>query len=168
MTELNLHTLKSGPKKKSKRLGRGNASGKGNYSARGLKGQRSRSGGRGGLKRRGLKQMLRSKPKLGGFKSLKPKLTTLTLDQMEKFFENGEMINSRVLFKRQLISSLKPGIKIVGNGQLTKKLTVTANAFSNSAKEAIIKAGGQAEIVSYPKANGKSVKSVKPVEKSAK
>src|SRR3989344_399564 len=97
MAELTLHNLKINKKakKKTKRVGRGNASGHGTYSGRGLKGQKARAGGKGGLKRRGLKQLLRNKPKLGGFKSLKPKMAIVDLDQLEKVFTIGEIVDGK-------------------------------------------------------------------------
>ena len=148
MSELTLHNLKveKGAKKRPQRVGRGNASGRGTYSGRGLKGQRSRSGGKRGLKRKGLRQLLRNKPKIGGFKSLKPKMETVNLEQLEKSFEVGEVVNAKKLIAKNLISPAKKGVKILGNGKLTKRLTVIADSFSESAKKAIIKAGGKAEI----------------------
>ena len=144
MAELTLHNLKINKKakKKTKRVGRGNASGHGTYSGRGLKGQKARAGGKGGLKRRGLKQLLRNKPKLGGFKSLKPKMAIVDLDQLENNFETGEIINAKKLFAKKLIKTVKNGVKILGSGKITKKLSVTADDFSESAKKAIIESGG--------------------------
>jgi large subunit ribosomal protein L15 len=148
MSELTLHNLKvkKGAKKRPRRVGRGNASGRGTYSGRGLKGQRSRSGGKSGLKRRGLRQLLRNKPKIGGFKSLKPKMETVNLEQLEKNFEASEIVNAKKLIAKNLIGSVKKGVKILGSGKLNKKLTVIADSFSESAKKAIIKAGGKPEI----------------------
>ena len=146
--ELSLSNLKPAPgsRKNKKRVGRGSASGHGGYSGRGQKGQRARAGGKGGLKRRGLKQLLKSKPKIGGFRSLRPKLVTVNINQLEKYFQSGEFIDGKKLIARNLIKTSKPGVKILGEGKLTKKITVVANAFSESAKKAIIEAGGKAEI----------------------
>jgi len=148
MAELTLHNLKvkKGAKKKPRRVGRGNASGSGTYSGRGLKGQRSRSGGKKGLKRRGLRQLLKNKPKIGGFKSLKPKMVTVNLDQLEKSFESGEIVNNKKLISKNLIKSAKTGVKVLGRGKLTKKLTVVADNFSESAKKAIIDTGGSVKV----------------------
>ena len=159
MPELNLHNLNISKKQKSKRLGRGNASGTGTYAGRGLKGQRARSGGKGGLKRKGLVRTLKSKPKTGGFKSLKPKIETIGLDVLEKFFESGEIIDIKKVFNKGLIKTKKNGLKILGSGQLTKKLSVKADSFSETAKKAIMEAGGKAEEVA--KRVKKSVKKVK-------
>ena len=158
MTEINLHNLKIAKrsKKRKKRVGRGNSSGSCTYSGRGLKGQRSRSGGKKGLKRRGLNQFLKNKPKMGGFKSLKPKIVTVNIEQLEKFFADGEVVNAKKLISKKIIKSAKNGLKILGNGKLTKKLTVTADSFSESAKKAIIKVGGEVKLVSQDKVKIKS------------
>ena len=156
---LGLNNLKisAGSKKNRRRVGRGNASGRGTYSSRGQKGQRSRSGGRRGLKRRGLKNFLRNKPKIGGFRSQQAKLLTVDLDQLEKVFEAGEVITPKKLLTKNLLRTIKPGVKILGSGQLTKKFTVVADAFSESAEKAIIEAGGK--IIRRPR--GQSFKSRK-------
>jgi len=147
MTELSLHNLKINKKsrKKPKRIGRGNASGHGTYSTRGLKGQRARSGGRAGLKRLAMKQLLKSKPKIGGFRSLREKMVTVNVSDLEKYFNAGEIVNPVKLFEMGLTGRSKSGVKILGNGELTKKLNVFAHKFSESAKQAIIKAGGSAQ-----------------------
>ncbi len=148
MTDLALHNLKiaQGSRKKTKRVGRGNASGHGTYSTRGLKGQKSRSGGKGGLKRKGLMQLLKSKPKIGGFKSLKPKMVTVNLRQLEENFEAGELVNAKKLIAKNLIKDNRTGVKILADGKLTKKLTVAADSFSKSAKKAIMEVGGQVQL----------------------
>jgi large subunit ribosomal protein L15 len=149
MTELSLNNLKINKKakKNSKRLGRGNSSGRGTYSGRGLKGQRARSGGKKGLKLRGLKNLLRNKPKLGGFRSLRPKMAYINLGQLDSNFSAGELVDPKRLLAKKLIGSPKPGLKVLGEGKLTKKLTVLAHGFSESAKKAIIEAGGSAKII---------------------
>ncbi len=153
MTELRLHDLKNNKNvnHKKRRVGRGNASGRGTYSSRGLKGQRSRSGGKRGLKRRGLINLLRNKPKIGGFKSLKPKMVTVNLDKLDTCFNEGELVNAKKLIAKNIIRSAKSGLKILGDGKLNKKLTVYADGFSESAKKAIIEAGGQAQTISKNK-----------------
>ena len=146
---LTLHNLQSTKhQRRAKRVGRGNASGKGNYATRGLKGQKSRSGGRKGLKARALKDQLISKtPKLRGFQSMYKKMEITSVGDLEKKFKDGEIITPRRLFLIGLISKTKLGVKILGQGKLTKKLTVKANAFSKSAKEAITQAGGEAIVI---------------------
>ncbi len=143
---LTLHTLKpaKGSKKKRKRVGRGNASGHGTYSTRGQKGQRSRSGGRNKLKIKGLKSLLQSIPKQRGFHSLYPKLAVVNLKDLEKSFNEGELITPKKLETKGLIRTAKNGVKILSDGVLTKKFRVQADSFSKGAEEKIKKAGGEA------------------------
>lgn len=141
-----------GSKKTKTRIGRGHGSGMGTYSTRGQKGQRARAGGSNGLLRRGLKQLLRNKPKLGGFRSLQPKLIPVNVMSLEKIFDAGEVIDIKKLVDRQIIQAARPGVKILGSGNLTKKFTIIADAFSETAKTAILKAGGEAKIRQLPKA----------------
>ena len=146
--ELGLNNLKKtrGATSKKRRIGRGSGSGRGTYSGHGQKGQKARSGGRRGLKRKGLMNLLRNKPKIGGVSSGRPKLNTVNLAKLEAIFENGEEINSQKLLAKNIIKAVAPGLKILGEGTLTKKFTVVADAFSSSAKKAIIDAGGKAQI----------------------
>lgn len=127
---LNLSNIKAPKRKAKKRVGRGNASGTGTYSGRGQKGQRSRSGGKGGLKLKGLKETFRSVPKLKGFNSPNQKLEVLNLADLETKYKAGEKVELK-------------GYKILGQGEIKKKLEITASAFSKSAEKAIIKAGGK-------------------------
>jgi len=142
---LKLHNLKpaKGAKQKKKRLGRGNASGAGNYSGRGMKGQRSRSGGKGSLKLRGMKANIQSLPKLGGFNSLNPKLQVVNLVTLEKNFKDGDLVNLKTLKEKNIISKKNLGVKILGNGKLSKKLTIKVNQASEPAALAIKQAGGK-------------------------
>ena len=89
---------------------------------------------------------MKNKPKIGGFKSLKPKFIKVNIDSLEKSFEAGELVNIKKLIAKNLIKKNISGLKILGNGRLTKKLTVIADDFSESAKKAIIKAGGKTEV----------------------
>jgi len=154
---LNLHNLKPayGAKKNKKRVGRGDASGHGTYATRGLKGQKARSGGKGGLRLKGLKSTIQNTPKLGGFRSLKPKLEVVNLESLEKKFENNDIITPVKLAELGLIKNTRNGVKILGMGKLTKKLIIKASRFSNSAKEAISKAGGQAIFLNQVKEENK-------------
>lgn len=138
-------TINAGTRTKnnSKRVGRGNASGKGTYSARGLKGQRSRSGGKGGLLRRAFKAELQKVPKSRGFTSPHIKPETVTLNMLERVAEDGMEINPFILKKLGLISSPKHGVKIVATGELKKKLVCTGCIATKQALVAIEKAGGK-------------------------
>ena len=130
-------------KKNTKRLGRGNASGKGNYSARGMKGQRSRSGGKGGLMTRAFKAQLQKVPKLRGFKSPAVKPETVTLAVLEKVSQEGTEVTPYFLKEQKVIGSVKNGAKIVATGELKKKLTIKNCLATKKAVEAIEKAGGK-------------------------
>ncbi|MFH1236260.1 MAG: 50S ribosomal protein L15 [Parcubacteria group bacterium] len=141
---LELHTLSRTFDKKRKRVGRGNASGHGSYSTRGQKGQRARSGGRRGLKRRGLKQFLHQLPKRRGFTSPYGKLATMNLGQLDQAFQNGDTVTHRLLISKGLIRASSRGVKVLGAGKFSKKLTVIADGFSESARSTITKAGGSA------------------------
>jgi large subunit ribosomal protein L15 len=142
---LTLSNLKpaAGSKIRKFRVGRGNSSGRGTYSGRGLKGQRSRSGGRGGLKLLGLKSRLQKIPKLRGFRSVYPKVAVVNLGDLEKHFTNGSVINPKRLFNLGLIEKVGVGVKILGSGKLTKKLTIEGCQLSQGAKAQIEKAGGK-------------------------
>ncbi|MCX6745035.1 MAG: 50S ribosomal protein L15 [Candidatus Parcubacteria bacterium] len=142
---LNLYNLKpaTGAKKRKIRVGRGLSSGHGTYSGRGAKGQRARSGGKGGLKAFGLKGIIQSTPKLGGFRSLKPKLEIVNLSDLEQNFKDGDIITPQALKDKGLIGDIRLGVKILGDGKLTKKLVVKVNKISESGKVMIEKNGGQ-------------------------
>lgn len=146
---LSLHNLqtKPGVNKAKKRLGRGNASGRGTYSTRGLKGQKARSGGKSGLTARSMKSYLLGIPKTRGFRSLAAKMSVVNLQDLQNKFNDGQVVNLRALVKSGLVLSLDNGVKILSTGNLTKKLTVEAHAFSAAAQKAILAAGGKIIIV---------------------
>ena len=119
---LTLHNLKpaKGSTKKRKRIGRGNASGTGTYSGKGQKGQKCRSGVT-GLKRLGLKQMIKQIPKRKGFKSYKPDNQVVNLIDLNKHFKENGIINPKTLLKVGLIGTIKEPVKILGKGDLKIK-----------------------------------------------
>lgn len=141
-----LHTIRAskGTKQKRKRVGRGNASGHGTYSTRGQKGQRSRSGVS-GLKRLGFRDTLRRIPKNRGFKSLRPKFIPINLSEISKVFKNGEKVSLVTLKAKGLIGKIdrKRGVKILGLGELDKKVIFQGLAYSNGAIDKINKAGAE-------------------------
>ncbi len=141
--EITLHNLKpgKGAKKSRKRIGRGWAS-KGKYSGRGRKGQRSRSGGKAGLKKKGLRLIMLNIPKKRGFKSPHPKAEVVNVSELAKSFKDGAEVNPRVLKEKGLVSTVRNGVKILGNGEIKTKLTIKECKVSASAKEKIEKAGG--------------------------
>lgn len=141
---LGMHNLKQQKQtaKKRKRVGRGNASGKGTYSGRGLKGQRARAGVS-GLKRLGMKQVLLRTPKKRGFKSLSPKDQIINLSLINKYFKDKDEINPKILFEKKLIASPKKGIKILGLGELKLRGLKFKNVkTSQSARQQIKKLKG--------------------------
>jgi large subunit ribosomal protein L15 len=119
---LSIHTIKpaKGAAKKRKRIGRGNASGKGTYAGKGLKGQKSRSGVS-NLKRLGMKQVLLRTPKKRGFNSSKPKNQIINLSDLNGYYKEGETVSPKTLFKNGLVDNMKINIKILGKGKLAVK-----------------------------------------------
>ena len=145
--QLSMHTIKpaKGATKKRRRVGRGNASGKGTYSGRGQKGQKARSGVS-GLKRLGMKQILQRTPKKRGFKSNYPKNQVVNLTDINKYFKDGDIINPKTLQRIGLIDTINKPVKILGKGKLEiKKLQFNNIKISMSVKEQIKKMNGNIE-----------------------
>ncbi len=143
---LSLQTIKpaKGAIKRRKRIGRGNASGHGSYSTRGLKGQRSRTGGRNKLKRLGFKKILAQTPKMRGFESSKPKNQAVNLRDLNGSFSDGAVINPISLLKAGLIATTAGPIKILGQGELKlKNLAFNGVKISASAKAQVEKMSGK-------------------------
>jgi large subunit ribosomal protein L15 len=140
---MQLHQLKPNPKAKKKRIGRGGAHG--TTATRGTKGQKSRSGGGKGRNFQGEKiPLFRKTPKLRGFKSLRRKNLAVNLSQIEARFESGETVNPVTLFQKRLIRSGKgAAVKILGNGEISKKVVFEDCLVSKTAEEKIKKAGGE-------------------------
>ncbi len=132
---LSINTIKQakGSAKTKKRVGRGNASGHGTYSTRGLKGQKSRSGVS-GLKRLGMRQQLLQTPKSRGFKSLQPKNQVVSVKAINSNFKDGEIVNPENLAVKDLISSSALPVKILGKEKLTVKVTFEGVKLSESVK----------------------------------
>ena len=146
---LSLHNLKPNKNstKKRKRIGRGNASGHGTYSGKGLKGQKARSGVS-NLKRLGMKQVLLRTPKKRGFKSLKPKDLVVNLDDINKNFKDNDIINPKILLEAGLIDNIKLEVKILGNGELKLKgLKFNNLKISKSARKQVEKMGGKINVM---------------------
>ena len=134
--------------KKKKRVGRGDGSGHGTTSGRGTKGQLSRSGGKTRIGFEGGQMPLQRRlPHLKGFKNLRKKVfNIINVGDLENFKEDST-VDYKLLEKKGLIMKKNCPLKILGNGELTRKLTVRANAFSENASAKIEKAGGKAEVV---------------------
>ena len=130
-----------------KRKGRGHATGNGKTAGRGHKGQKARSGGgtRIGFEG-GQMPLARRIPKRGFHNIFAKPLESVNVSALEKF-EDGAVVDAKVLLDAGILSKCTYGVKILGNGEITKKLTVKASAFSESAKAKIEAAGGKAEVV---------------------
>jgi len=141
---LKLHSLKpkKGSKFTSRRIGRGPGSGRGKTAGKGTKGQKARTGGRNKLRLMGMKMIIRRIPKLRGFKSHHGKDETLTLQELQTAFPQGGIVTKSELSKRGVISGARASIKVVGNMDLGRKLTLKGLKVSAGAKAAIEKAGG--------------------------
>lgn len=141
---LSVHTLKptAGSKHRVKRVGRGNASGHGTSSTRGGKGQTARSGGSSGLARLGFRRIMQSTPKLRGFKSIYTKPVAVRVGRLDKAFADGAVVTVEALKEKHLIPMASQAAKLVGGGELTKKLVIEGVTASESVKALIEKAGG--------------------------
>ncbi|MBI2098934.1 50S ribosomal protein L15 [Candidatus Uhrbacteria bacterium] len=139
----NLHPA-AGATRRKIRVGRGNASGRGTYSTRGAKGQRARSGGRRGLKLKGLKRRLLNLPKIGGFRSKYAKPRGINVSLLEEIFQTGDKITLARLRELKLVDRDEDA-KILGDGELKKKITVVGIPATAGAKKKIEAAGGAVE-----------------------
>ena len=146
---MNLHELSpaAGSNTKAYRKGRGHGSGNGKTAGRGHKGQWARSGGgvRVGFEG-GQMPLARRVPKRGFHNIFAKPLEAVNVSALEKF-EDGAVVNAQALLEKGILSKCQYGVKILGKGEITKKLTVQATAFSASAKEKIEAAGGKAEVI---------------------
>ncbi len=146
---MNLHELAptAGSTKVGKRKGRGPGTGNGKTAGRGHKGQWARSGGgvRAGFEG-GQMPLARRLPKRGFVNIFAKPLEAVNVYELE-VFDDGSTITADVLIERGILSKCVYGVKILGTGELTKKLNVVAAAFSESAKEKIDAAGGKIEVV---------------------
>lgn len=148
---MKLHELQpaAGSVKDVKRIGRGHGSGQGKTAGKGHKGQKARSGGsiRPGFEG-GQMPLQRRIPKRGfNNKVFAKEFATVNVSELEKRFENGAVVDADALLESGAIKKVMDGVKILGNGELSKKLTVKAVKFTEAAKEKIEKAGGSAEVI---------------------
>ena len=136
-----------GSVKEGKRKGRGPGSGNGKTGGRGHKGQNARSGGgvRPGFEG-GQMPLARQLPKRGFNNIFKTVYATVNVYELNEKFEDGAVVNAQTLEEAGIITKALDGIKVLGNGEISKKLTVQAAAFSESAKAKIEAAGGKAEV----------------------
>jgi len=144
---MDLNTLKPalGSVKQGKRLGRGPGSGKGKTAGKGHKGQKARSGGsiKAGFEG-GQMPMQRRLPKRGFTPLQRVEYSLVNVKQLE-MFDAGSLVDSAALAAMGLIKSASANVKILGNGDISKALTVTATKFSQAAKDKIVSAGGSVE-----------------------
>jgi len=136
-----------GSKKSPKRIGRGTASGWGKTAGRGQDGQNSRSGGgtRPGFEG-GQMPLYRRLPKRGFTNIFAKEYACINVDRLN-IFENGTVITPELLLERRVIRKVYDGVKILGNGNLEKSLTISATKFSKAAAEKIEAAGGKVEVI---------------------
>lgn len=147
---MKLHELSPAPGSTNevKRVGRGHGSGNGKTAGKGHKGQNARSGG--GVRigfEGGQMPLARRIPKRGfNNKMFATKYATINLSSLNKF-KDGTVVDAELLLAAGVIKKVDDGVKVLGNGEITSKLTVNAAAFSQTAKEKIEKAGGKAEVI---------------------
>jgi large subunit ribosomal protein L15 len=144
---MQIHQLKPGKRKDKKTIGRGGK--RGTYSGKGNKGQKARSGASiDPLFEGGRSSLVERLKKVRGFKSRNAKKVVVKLEKLEKLFKNGDVVSKETLLAAKLVNktNVKNGVKILSSGKITKKLTIAKEILlSQTAKDAIIKAGGKTE-----------------------
>ena len=147
---MKLHELSpaAGANRDVKRIGRGHGSGNGKTAGKGHKGQKARSGGsiRPGFEG-GQMPLQRRVPKRGVNNIFAKQYVIVNVSDLEAKFETGAVIDTEALVASGLVKKPMDGVKVLGNGDITKALTVKATAFSKSAIEKIEKAGGKTEVI---------------------
>ena len=146
---MNLHEMKynEGARKQTKRLGRGLGSGQGKTSGKGHKGQNSRSGGGVAIGfEGGQTPFYKRMPKRGFTNFTRKEYAIVNLTALEKF-DNDAVVTPELLKEAGIVKKEFDGVKVLGNGTLTKKLTIKCNKISASAKAAVEKAGGKVEVI---------------------
>ncbi|ANP70915.1 50S ribosomal protein L15 [Clostridium tyrobutyricum] len=146
---MKLHELKSAPgsRKAPKRVGRGTGSGLGRNAGKGENGQKARSGG--GVRlgfEGGQMPLFRRIPKRGFTNIFAKEYSQINIDRLN-IFEDGTEVTPQLLLQKRIIKKSKNGLKILGNGELNKKLTVKAAKFTKAAAEKIEAAGGKVEVI---------------------
>ena len=147
---MKLHELSPAPGSTSerKRIGRGPASGQGKTAGKGHKGQKARAGRgmRAGFEG-GQMPLQRRIPKRGFVNIFAKEIAIVNLSAIDEKFEDGAVVDIEALINAGLVKKELDGVKVLGNGEISKKLTVKVNAFSESAKAKIEAAGGKAEVI---------------------
>lgn len=151
---MRLHEANSGIKKhrKGRRIGRGTGSGRGKTAARGSKGQKSRPGYAAlPIFQGGMMPLVRRVPKRGFTNKFALVVATVNVDDLEAHFESGEEVTPESLKQKSLAKQRYDVLKILGDGELSKKLKVSAHRFSKSAQEKIQQAGGEIVVLAGKK-----------------
>ena len=147
---MKLHELSpvEGSTKERKRIGRGAGSGQGKTAGKGHKGQKARAGRgmRPGFEG-GQMPLQRRLPKRGFNNIFRTEMAIVNVAALDKAFEAGETVTIDALVEKGLVKKVLDGVKVLGNGELSKALTVQANAFSETAKQKIEALGGKAEVI---------------------
>ena len=147
---MKLHELSpaAGSKKEVKRIGRGAGSGQGKTAGKGHKGQKARAGRgmRPGFEG-GQMPLQRRVPKRGFVNIFGKEFSIVNVSALDQSFEDGAVVDIDALIEKGLVKKVLDGVKILGNGEISKKLTVQVNAYSEAAKQKIEAAGGQAEVI---------------------
>ena len=140
---------KSKETKVAKRVGRGPGSGMGKTSTRGENGQKSRSGASIKAWFLGGQTPLHRRIPIRGFnnKNFAKRYAIINLADLDKFFNDGDVVTPEILKERKIIKKELCGVKVLGNGELTKKLTIKAHCFSSKAVTKIENSGGKAEVI---------------------
>ncbi len=147
---MKLHNLKpaEGSRTASVRKGRGTGTGLGKTAGRGQKGQKARAGGgKGPYFEGGQTPLQRRMPKRGFTNIFKAEYVVINLKQLNDRFAAGSVVTPEVLVESGLVKNVQDGVRILGNGEITKALTIKAHGFSKSAAEKIAAAGGQVEVI---------------------
>lgn len=147
---MKLHELSpaAGSKKEVKRIGRGAGSGQGKTAGKGHKGQKARAGRgmRPGFEG-GQMPLQRRVPKRGFVNIFGKEFSIVNVSALDQSFEDGAVVDIDALIEKGLVKKVLDGVKILGNGEISKKLTVQVNAYSETAKQKIEAAGGKAEVI---------------------
>ncbi len=147
---MKLHELSpaAGSTKERKRIGRGTSSGQGKTAGKGHKGQKARAGRgmRPGFEG-GQMPLQRRLPKRGFNNIFRKEWAIVNLAALDKCFNNGDEVTVEALIEKGLVKKALDGVKVLGNGEISKKLTVKVNAYSETAKSKIEAAGGKAEVI---------------------
>lgn len=148
---MKINELKPAPgsKKKPKRVGRGLGSGHGRYATKGIKGQKARSGGAKGPGFEGGQMPLQRRVPKRGFSNapFKKEYAIVNLKDLNKIIDEVDVITPEVLVEKGIIKKLKDGLKILGDGEIKKPVTIKTHAISKSARQKIESIGGKVEVI---------------------